>query len=197
MLQRAADAAGEIDWTTHFVDDTVVRAHQRAAGEVGGQEHEAVGRSLGGFSEVHVRAGGGGVPMALLVSTASATSRATSRRCAPAGECDAQDDAGRAAGRRSSLAIRLTATRRCAGFSRAVASTPSSHAAATSTPATASTGLSTGRCIGGATGVERLINGLKQHRRVATRYETRAGHYAAMLTVAAVLLWLRSFAHAP
>ena len=37
--------------------------------------------------------------------------------------------------------------------------------------------------------VERLINRLKQHRRVATRYEKRAGHDAAMLTVAAALMW--------
>jgi transposase len=38
--------------------------------------------------------------------------------------------------------------------------------------------------------VERLINRLKQHRRIATRYEKRAAHYLAMLTVAAFLLWL-------
>ena len=38
--------------------------------------------------------------------------------------------------------------------------------------------------------VERLINRLKQHRRVATRYEKRAVNYLAMLTVAAILLWL-------
>ena len=38
--------------------------------------------------------------------------------------------------------------------------------------------------------VERLINRLKQHRQIATRYEKHAGHYAAMLTVAATLLWL-------
>ncbi len=38
--------------------------------------------------------------------------------------------------------------------------------------------------------VERLINRLKQWRRVATRYEKRAANYRAMLTVAAVLLWL-------
>jgi transposase len=36
--------------------------------------------------------------------------------------------------------------------------------------------------------VERLINRLKQHRRVATRYEKRAVHYLAMLSLAAVLL---------
>jgi transposase len=38
--------------------------------------------------------------------------------------------------------------------------------------------------------VERLINRLKQHRRIATRYEKRAANYLAMLTLAAILLWL-------
>ncbi len=38
--------------------------------------------------------------------------------------------------------------------------------------------------------VERLINRLKQWRWVATRYEKRASNYLAMLTVAAILLWL-------
>jgi transposase len=38
--------------------------------------------------------------------------------------------------------------------------------------------------------VERLINRLKQHRRVAPRYGKRAEHFLAMLTLAALLLWL-------
>ena len=38
--------------------------------------------------------------------------------------------------------------------------------------------------------VERLINRLKQFRRVATRYEKRAINYLGMLTVAAIILWL-------
>jgi transposase len=38
--------------------------------------------------------------------------------------------------------------------------------------------------------VERLINRLKQFRRVATRYEKRAANYQAMLTIAAIKLWL-------
>jgi transposase len=38
--------------------------------------------------------------------------------------------------------------------------------------------------------VERLINRLKQWRRIATRYEKRAANYLAMLTFAAILLWL-------
>jgi transposase len=38
--------------------------------------------------------------------------------------------------------------------------------------------------------VERLINRLKQFRRVATRYEKRAANYLAMVTLAAIVLWL-------
>ena len=35
-VQQQADAAGEIDWAVHFVDGTVIRAHQHAAGAQGG-----------------------------------------------------------------------------------------------------------------------------------------------------------------
>jgi transposase len=38
--------------------------------------------------------------------------------------------------------------------------------------------------------VERLINRLKQFRRVATRYEKRAVNYQAMVTIVAIVLWL-------
>jgi transposase len=39
--------------------------------------------------------------------------------------------------------------------------------------------------------VERLVNRLKQFRRIATRYEKRAVNYLGMLTIAAIVLWLR------
>ncbi len=35
-LQRRTDADGRLDWTLHFVDSTVIRAHQHAAGAKGG-----------------------------------------------------------------------------------------------------------------------------------------------------------------
>jgi transposase len=35
-VQQEADAAGELDWEIHYVDGTVVRAHQHAAGAKGG-----------------------------------------------------------------------------------------------------------------------------------------------------------------
>ena len=38
--------------------------------------------------------------------------------------------------------------------------------------------------------VERLINRLKQNRRIATRYEKCAANYRALWLIAAALLWL-------
>ena len=35
-LQRQADQAGRVDWNLHFVDSTIIRAHQHAAGAKGG-----------------------------------------------------------------------------------------------------------------------------------------------------------------
>jgi transposase len=41
-LQDAADDAGTLDWEIHFVDSTVVRAHQHAAGAKGGTQKRKV-----------------------------------------------------------------------------------------------------------------------------------------------------------
>jgi transposase len=37
-VQAQADAAGQLDWDGHFVDGTVIRAHQHAAGAKGGTQ---------------------------------------------------------------------------------------------------------------------------------------------------------------
>lgn len=37
-VQREADAAGHVDWSVQFVDGSVVRAHQHAAGAKGGTQ---------------------------------------------------------------------------------------------------------------------------------------------------------------
>jgi transposase len=38
--------------------------------------------------------------------------------------------------------------------------------------------------------IERLINRLKQWRRIATRYEKRAANYEALVLIACIILWL-------
>jgi hypothetical protein len=69
-LQEQSEAADELDWEQHYVDSTVIRAHQHAAGATGGNpEAEALGRSQGGFStKLHLRAEGKGKPMTLVLT---------------------------------------------------------------------------------------------------------------------------------
>ena len=38
--------------------------------------------------------------------------------------------------------------------------------------------------------IERLVNRLKQYRRIATRYEKRADSYDAFVTLAAIRMWI-------
>lgn len=152
-LQRAADRGGQLDWGTHYVDGTVVRAHQHAAGAVGGQADEALGRSRGGFStKIHVRAEGAGRPMAFVLSGGE---RHESLYVEPLLAAGSVRRAGR--GQRPG-------DRRRRAFDAAVYRTRNR--------------------------IERLVGRLKQQRRVAMRYEKRAAHYLAMLTLAALLLWL-------
>jgi hypothetical protein len=69
VLQRRADRQGQLDWSVHFLDSTVLRAHQHAAGAEGEQAGEALGRSRGGFStKIHVRANRRGKLVVLLVT---------------------------------------------------------------------------------------------------------------------------------
>ncbi len=191
VLQRAADRAGRLDWATHFVDGTVVRAHQHAAGAVGGQDAEALGRSRGGFStKVHVRAEGGGKPLAFVVSggerhesryVAALLARGHVRR---AGR-------GRPRGRPKRLVgdkgysyptVRRLLARR--GIRALIPRRSDQHPGdGRHAPFDRTTYRLRNR-------VERLINRLKQSRRIATRYEKRARHYLAMLTLAALLLWV-------
>src|SRR5579884_3440823 len=47
-VQRQEDAAGRLDWEVHFVDGTVVRAHQHAAGAKGGRPTRRSGAARAG-----------------------------------------------------------------------------------------------------------------------------------------------------
>jgi hypothetical protein len=39
-----------------MIDGTIIRAHQHSSGTVGGKEHQALGRSCGGFSsKIHIK----------------------------------------------------------------------------------------------------------------------------------------------
>lgn len=188
-LQREADLRGELDWSKHFVDGTIVRVHQSAAGAVGGQEHEAIGRSRGGFStKIHLRAEGGGRPIAFVLSGGE---RHESIFLAPLLEQGRVRRAG--PGRPRQKPERLVGDK---GYSYP----PVRHLLACLHIRAVIPRRSDQRPLDRRhrfdrsayrerNRVERLIGRLKQYRRIATRYEKRAGCYRAMLVIACILLW--------
>jgi transposase len=55
LLQGLADGGGELG-ALQMIDSTTIRAHRCAAGETGGMQFQALGRSRGGFTtKVHLR----------------------------------------------------------------------------------------------------------------------------------------------
>ncbi|NEO40094.1 MAG: transposase [Moorea sp. SIOASIH] len=69
-LQARADEDGKLNWQVHYVDGTVIRAHQHAAGGKKGVKKTNHGRrSRGGFStKIHIRCEGIGKPLTFLLS---------------------------------------------------------------------------------------------------------------------------------
>lgn len=186
-LQSQADGRGHIAWETHYLDSTVVRAHQHAAGaKLSTPVEEALGRSQGGFStKVHRRAEGHGRPMALVLTPGQ-------RHETTAFEALMQGGAVKRPGRRprrrprrvvadkaySSRAIRRWLRQR--GI-RAVI--PRKCNERQRRPFDRHWYRQRNR-------IERLINRCKQFRRIATRYEKRAHNYLAMWLIAMIILWL-------
>ncbi len=187
-LQRQADADGRLDWSLHFVDSTVVRAHQHAAGAKGADPSaEALGRSRGGFStKLHLRSERGGKPLVVVLTAGERHEQPVLSALLRAGAVKRP--------RRGRPRIRPEAVAGDKGYSsglvrhylreRGIAAVIPTKADHLPQPAFDRVAYRERNVV------ERLINRLKQFRRLATRYEKRAANYKAMVTVAAILLWL-------
>jgi len=197
-LQAEANQRGEIDWDLHFVDATIVRAHQHAGGArrdgatpEEAQAREALGRSQGGFStKLHLRAEGNGRPITVLLTGGERNEqialeavldqgavrrpgrgRPRLRPRAAAGDKGYSSPTARARLRRRHIRPVIPTRKdqpRQRNFDRAAYRLRNK--------------------------VERLINRLKQARRIATRYEKRGDNYLAMVHIGMILLWLKPFA---
>lgn len=187
-LQAQAETDGTLDWTLHFVDSTVIRAHQHAAGAKGSEaEVEALGRSQGGFStKLNVRAEGQGKPMAFILQPGQ---HHESRAFEPLMEQGEVKRPGRRQPRRRPLRVcgdKAYSTHQIRQWLRR-------HGIRVTIPRKRNerrrghfdTALYKLRAR-----VAQLINRLKQFRRIATRYEKRAANYLGMVTIGAILLYL-------
>ncbi len=186
-LQQHADQQGQLNWAIQSVDGTVIRAHQHAAGAAhSSAEPEALGRSQGGFSsKVHVGADGTGKPLTFLLT-------AGQRHESVVFEALMQSAVKRPArGQPKRRPKRLVADK--AYGKRRIRAYLRRHGIRSTIPHKVNEHRSGpfSRCVYCTRNlVERLINRLKQFRRVATRYQKRAANYLAMLSLAASTLGL-------
>ena len=72
LLQGLADGGGEL-YALQMIDSTTIRAHRCAAGEAGGIQFQALGRSRGGFTtKVHLRCNAAGLPVGVVLTAGEA-----------------------------------------------------------------------------------------------------------------------------
>lgn len=160
-------------------------------GALGGQDREALGRSRGGFStKIHVRAEGGGKPMALVLSGGErhesryVEALLTHGHVWRAGRGRPRLPPGRIVGDKgySYPPVRRLLAQR--GIRAVIPRRRDQR------PDGRRHGEFDQTTYRERNRIERLVNRLKQCRRIATRYDKRAAHYLAMLTLAGAVLWL-------
>nr|WP_229845299.1 IS5 family transposase [Streptomyces cinnamoneus] len=196
-VQQRSDAVGEVDWSVVCVDSTAVRAHQHAAGarKGGPWAGEALGRSRGGLStKIHLACDGQGRPLAFTV-TGGNVNDCTQLEPVMTGIKVAR----RGPGRPRTRPVRVVADK---GYSsRKIRAYLRQRGIAATIPErvdqVAGRRRRGERLCGFDPGVyrrrnvvERCFNRLKQNKALATRYEKRASHYQAIVTLACLRLWL-------
>ena len=164
------------DFEYLIVDSTIVRAHQQRRGEKGGSEDQAIGRSRGGLStKIHMVVRGLGCPVRFILTAGQ--------------KGDAPQAAALIEGLPAEVVMADTAydadhLRQAIAAKGALAVIPNNPSRALKYPLDKH--LYAQRHL-----VECCFSKLKQFRRVATRFEKTARNYLAVVTLAAIVLWLR------
>lgn len=167
----------------------MIRAHQHAAGAAGSDgEREALGYSKGGFStKIHLRCEGNGKPVTFLLTVGQRhesvllerlMEQGTVRR---AGRGRPRLRPERVAGDKGYTGRRIRSYLQRRGIGAVIPRQLSESRQGTRFDQEAYRERNR---------IERAFNRLKQFRRIATRYEKRAENYLAMLTLAAIMIWL-------
>jgi transposase len=159
-----------------MIDGSNVRAHQHAAGAIGGQEYQALGRSKGGFStKIHAKVDAFGMPLKLIFTGGQAHETNSAIQLMGNVPCDYL------------LADRAYDSNKFREFLRQRGTIPVIPSKKNRIqPIAHDKHIYKERNF-----VERFFNRIKHFRRVATRYDKLAVTFAATVTVACIILWLK------
>ncbi|TAY71706.1 IS5 family transposase [Rhizobium leguminosarum] len=164
------------DFEYLIVDSTIIRAHQHAAGGKKGAEDQALGRSRGGLStKIHMAVRGLGCPVRF---------RLTAGQKGDAPQADALIEGLPADIVMADTAYDSDSLCNAIAVKGAVAVIPNNPSRAQKYPLDKH--LYAQRHL-----IECCFSRLKQFRRVATRFEKTAENYLAIITIAAIVLWIR------
>jgi transposase len=159
-----------------MIDGTIIRAHRHAAGAVGGQEKQGLGRSCGGFSsKVHAKVDSLGMALDFIITPGQASEIKQAEQLIGKEKCEF-----------------LLADRGydCDSFRKILTDkgiTPvipgRKHR---KIPIDYDKHIYKERNI-----VERFFGRIKEFRRIATRYEKTACMYKGALVMASIIIWCR------
>lgn len=160
-----------------MIDGSNIRAHQHAAGAIGGQEQQALGRSRGGFgTKIHAKVDALGMPLRIILTGGEKHESQQARNLYASDYCEylladkAYDDGEF----RNFLNENDTKAVIPSKKNRLVKIPHDKH-------------IYKERNF-----VERFFNRIKQFRRVATRYDKLAVTFMGAISVASILIWLKS-----
>jgi len=201
QLHQHADAEGRVNWDIHFVDGSVIRSHQHAAGAKRGeldpvselsaiaqvQQREALGRSKGGFStKIHLRCDGNGLPITFLLTVGQRHETVVFEQLMEQGEVKRigsgrpRKRPKRVSGDKGYNSGKIRAYLRRRGIRYTIPRRSNER----------QRGKFDKSLYRQRNRVERCFNRLKQFRRIATRFEKQAQNYLAMLTLGSIIMWL-------
>ncbi|NND41839.1 MAG: IS5 family transposase [Silicimonas sp.] len=177
VWQRIFEAmSDDPDFEYLIVDSTIVRAHQHASGAKGGAQNQAIGRSRGGLSsKIHLAVRGLGCPVRFTL---------TAGQMGDAPQAGALIEGLPAEVIMADTAYDADHFRQEIADKGALAVIPNNPSRAQKYPLDKH--LYAQRHL-----VECCFSRLKQFRRIATRYEKTARNYIAVVTIAAIVLWMR------
>ncbi len=159
-----------------MIDGSNIRAHQHAAGAVGGQEYQALGRSRGGFgTKIHAKVDSFGMPLGFVLTGGEAheINFAAKLVGTDISDCLIADRAYDSNKFREFLSERGTEAVIPSKINRLIPIPHDKH-------------IYKERNF-----VERFFSRIKQFRRVATRYDKLAVTFMGTVIMASIIMWLK------
>jgi transposase len=159
-----------------MIDGTIIRAHRHAAGALGGQDKQGLGRSCGGFSsKIHARVDAFGMPLNVMITPGQTADIKRARELVGKDICDdLLADRGYDSDAFRSILHEKRIRPVIPGRKNRVCPVEYDQ-----------------HIYKERNAIERFFGRLKEYRRIATRYDKTAVMFKAGVVIACIFMWLK------